>query len=69
MKVTLYSTHCPKCNIITKKLIAKNIVFTEVNDIEIIKNKGYFTVPVLEVDDEVFSFKEANDWINAQKGQ
>lgn len=68
MKVTLYSTHCPKCNIITKKLIAKNIVFTEVNDIETIKNKGYFTVPVLEVDDKVFSFKEANDWINAQKG-
>lgn len=67
MKVILYSTHCSKCNVLEKKLKAKNIAYEEINDVEMIKQKKYFSVPVLEVDDIVMDFKKANDWINAQE--
>lgn len=64
MKITLYSTHCPKCNVLKKKLKTKNIEYEEVNDVEVMKEKGYLTVPVLEVDGESMNFKKASDWIN-----
>lgn len=64
MKITLFSTHCPKCNVLEKKLKAKNIEYEEVNDVEIMKEKGYLTVPILEVDGESMDFKRAVDWIN-----
>lgn len=62
--ITLFSTHCPKCNVLEKKLKAKNIEYEEVNDVEAMKEKGIVTVPVLEVDGEVMDFKAASDWIN-----
>lgn len=64
--VILYSTHCPKCNVLEKKLKQKNISYEEVNDIEIMEEKGYLTIPVLEVDGKSMDFKEAIDWTNAQ---
>lgn len=67
MKVTLFSTHCPKCNVLEKKLKQKNISYKEVNNIEIMKEKGYLTVPVLEVNGTSLDFKTACDWINLQE--
>lgn len=67
MSVVLYSTHCPKCCVLEKKLQQKNISYKEVNDVEIMKEKEYLTVPVLEVDGISMDFKAANDWINSQE--
>lgn len=64
MTVILYSIHCPKCNVLEKKLKQKNISYEEVNDIETMKDKGYLSVPVLEVDGTSMDFKTASDWIN-----
>lgn len=64
MNVVLYSTHCPRCNVLEKKLKQKNIDYREVNDVETMKEKGYLTVPILEVDGTSMDFKIANDWIN-----
>ena len=64
MAVILYSTHCPKCNVLEKKLKQKNISYEEVNDIETMKEKGYLSVPILEVDGVSMDFKTASDWIN-----
>ena len=64
MKVVLYSTHCPKCNVLEKKLKKKNISYEEINNIEVMKEKGYLTVPILEVDGTSMDFKTASDWIN-----
>lgn len=65
MKVVLYSTHCPRCCVLEKKLKQKNISYEEVNDVEIMKEKGYLSVPVLEVDNNPLEFKEAVDWVNS----
>ena len=64
MKIVLYSTHCPKCEVLEKKLKAKNIEYEEVNDVDIMLNKGYTNIPVLEIDGKSMDFKTANDWIN-----
>ena len=65
MKIVLFSTKCPRCNVLEKKLQQKNISYEEVNDIEIMGEKGYLSVPVLEVDGTSMDFKSANDWINS----
>ena len=62
---TLYSTGCPKCNVLKKKLEQKGVDYEEVNDIEIMEQKGYLTVPVLEVDGKSIDFNDAIDWINS----
>lgn len=64
MNVILYSNHCPKCNVLEKKLKTKNIDYEEVNDVEIMKEKGYLMLPVLEVDGVSMDFMVANDWVN-----
>lgn len=63
MDIILYSTHCPKCNILEKKLKEKSITYTEVNDVNVMTEKGFTTVPMLEVDGTVMDFKAASSWI------
>lgn len=64
--VTLYSTHCPKCVIIEKKLAQKNIEYKENNDIDKMLEMGLQSVPWLEVDGQMMDFNQANKWINEQ---
>ena len=67
-KVILYSNHCPKCNILTKKLNDKKIKFEEVNDVDVMISKGFMSMPMLEVDGTVMNFLNANQWINEREG-
>ena len=62
-RVVLYSTGCPKCNVLKKKLFESNIEFTENNDKEEMLNRNFINVPILEVDGVVMEFKEAVEWI------
>lgn len=64
--VTLYSTHCPKCVIIEKKLAQKNIEYKENNDIDKMLEMGLQSVPWLEVDGQLMDFNQAIKWINEQ---
>lgn len=66
-KVLLYTTGCPKCEIIKKKLTVKNIDFEEVNDKDEMIEKGITQVPMMEINDELLDFVKANDWINNRK--
>lgn len=61
--ITLYSTHCPRCNVLEKKLEKKGIEFELNEDIQILIEKGFTTAPVLEVDGKFMNFMEANKWI------
>lgn len=67
MNVTLYTTHCPKCKVLEKKLNVKKITYEEVEDLDIISKKGISLLPVLEVDGTMMEFGKANDWINSQE--
>lgn len=67
MNITLYSTGCPKCIVLKKKLTEKNIEYTENNDIETMTSLGIDQVPVLSVDGELLQFADANKWINERE--
>ena len=70
--IVLYSTNCPKCKVITKKLQQKNLAFTEIDCkadatyIEMLAGKGFKAMPVLQVGNEYLDFMKANKWIGAQ---
>ena len=64
MQVILYSTGCPKCNVLKAKLDNKNIKYDVVSNVDIIMSKGISTVPVLEIDEQLLEFKKAVDWVN-----
>lgn len=66
MKIILYTTHCPKCNILMTKLNDKQISYTVCEDVEAMVALGFDTVPVLEVEGEYMEFKAAVDWVNKQ---
>ena len=61
--IKLYSTGCPKCKVLVKKLAEKNIQSEECNDTEIMKEKGIQFLPVLEIDGDLLDFKQATEWI------
>lgn len=55
MKVVLYTTHCPKCMVLEKKMATKGIVYEIVIDTSLMIKKGFATAPMLEVDDKLIS--------------
>lgn len=64
--VIFYSTHCPRCNVLEKKLQNANIQYKINTDVDEMLSKGYQSAPVLEVDGESLDFKEAVTWIREQ---
>lgn len=65
--VILYSTGCPQCRVLKRKLEEKGISFTENTDREKMLSLNFVRVPVLEVNGERMDFSAANKWINEQK--
>jgi hypothetical protein len=52
--------------VLEKKLTAKNIEYSTVEDVDLMISKGFDTMPMLEIDGKVMDFKAANTWINEQ---
>ena len=65
MQVVLYSTHCPKCKVLEKKLNQKQINYEKITDIKTMEEKGFLSVPILEVDGERMDFKAAFRYIDS----
>ena len=63
-KIILYSTNCPKCNVLEKKLQSKNINFEICNDVDLMLSKGIQQAPYLEIDNELMDFSKAVKWVN-----
>lgn len=67
MNVTLYTTHCPKCSVLEKKLKMAGVEYTPSEDIQKMLELGFKSAPVLDVDGEIYLFKEACIWADDQK--
>lgn len=65
-KVILYEHGCPKCKILKMKLDKSGIMYETVNDVEVMKAKGFTEAPKLEVNGEIMSFKEAVEWLRGK---
>ncbi len=59
----LYTTHCPKCSILKTKLDEAGLEYETVTDIETIAEKGFRTVPMLEIDGKILDFAQAIKYI------
>lgn len=63
--VILYSTNCPKCVVLEKKLQEKNIPYVKVQDVKEMSLLGIKTVPMLKFGDgPLLDFAEAVRRIN-----
>ena len=67
MTVTMYTTHCPKCDVMERKLKEANIQFEAVDDLAVVLQKaadcGFSMAPFLEVDGKFMDFKDGIEWI------
>lgn len=66
--VILYSTGCPRCDVLKDKLTDKAVPFTENNSVDEMTALGITQAPVLSVNGNLYEFKEAVDWVNNKKG-
>ena len=64
--IVLYSTGCPKCEVLKKKLAEKGIPYTENNSVDEMLELGINTVPMLSVEGELKDFVESTDWLRNQ---
>lgn len=64
MELTLYTIGCPKCIILEKKLQTAHINYTICDNMNTMREKGYETLPILEIDGVPYEFGNAVKWIN-----
>ena len=48
------------------KMQKKNISYTENNDVDLMLKKGIKSAPCLEIDNKMYDFKNAIEWVNKQ---
>ena len=66
----LLSSHCPKCNVLVKKLESKNVPYELVDDIDTVtklaEEHGVRELPLLICDDNTaLGFNEAVKFVNS----
>lgn len=64
MEVILYTTHCPICKMLEKRLADKKVSYTECTDVTKMKSLGIKQVPVLSLDGVLYNTQEAMKWLN-----
>lgn len=64
--IVLFSTGCPKCEVLKTKLKAKQIAFSENTSVDDMIKLGMTYAPALQVKDELMDFSSALRWINEQ---
>ena len=64
--VKLYTTHCPQCKVLETKLERAGIEYVWNDDVSLMAEMGFKSVPVLEVDGEYLNFSQAIKWVNEQ---
>ena len=64
--LVLYSTGCPKCGVLKKKMNERGMQYQEITAVEEMLSLGITSVPVLYVDGRMMDFVDAVKWINNQ---
>lgn len=61
--IILYSTGCPQCLVLKKKLDASGINYQTITDQKIMLELGFRSAPILAVDEKHLTFSEAIKWL------
>lgn len=62
--ITFYTTHCPRCKVLAKKLDSKNIQYSVCEDQDKMLALGLKTAPALDVDGTIMTFEQVVKWLN-----
>ena len=62
--IKLFTTHCPKCVILEKKMKSKNIDFETIDDQNKLIELGLKSFPAIEVDGNIMNYYDAVKYIN-----
>lgn len=65
----LYTQDCPKCEVLKKKLMQKNLSFETSSDFSKLVENNIDSLPVLEVDENLLEFSEAIKYVNNFEGE
>ena len=63
MTAILYSTHCPKCVVLEKKLEKAGIEFEVCDDEKVMEEYGFTSLPMLQIDTNILDFSAAIKWV------
>ena len=62
--IVVYSTHCPQCKVLEKKLQLAGIEFSIIDDTETMLAMGIKSAPCMQINcGPLMSFKEALAWV------
>lgn len=64
--IILYTTGCPRCTVLKKKLDEKGVEYEQNTNTEDMLAVGIDEVPVLKVNDKLLNFAEAVKWVSSQ---
>lgn len=65
--IILYSTGCPRCIVLEKKLSKFGIEYAKNTDVSVMTALGIKSAPALQIDGELLDFSAANEWLNKLK--
>lgn len=63
MDIIFYTTGCPKCNVLKKKMDAVGLEYTINSNVDEMLDLGIQTAPYLKVNDELLDFSRAVVWL------
>lgn len=64
MKCTLFTIGCPSCNVLEAKLDEAGVQYEKVTDMNVMRSRGFLSAPMLEVDGEAMTFRQAMKWLS-----
>jgi glutaredoxin len=64
MSIKFFSTGCPKCKVLKKKLDDKNISYQLETNVSTMLSLGITQVPILQVENKFLDFTEAVNFVN-----
>lgn len=66
--ITVYSTGCPRCGVLKKKLEMQGFSYKEESNIEVMTKLGMTSAPGMSVDGgKVMNFNEAVRWLKGHQ--
>lgn len=63
--IVLYTLGCPACKVLEAKLDAKGVKYEKNESEDDIRSLGFTTVPLLRVDEKIYTFAEAIQYVNS----
>lgn len=62
--ITLFSTGCPKCKVLEKKLNDKQIQYNTETNVDKMLELDITQIPALMIDGKIYKFTDAVRWVN-----